>query len=265
VRRTDLFSLPDPGPETFRIKWAETRAELKQAFSLVHEEYVRMGYIREPNPARLHFSIHNLLPNASTLVMQKGGETVSTLSRIVDDPCFALSMDSLYHEELNVLRDEGRTICEVCALATSRSHQHSNLFMFLFRTMFVDSVNNGMDDICIMVNPKHAAFYKTILLLEELGGVKFYPRVGAPAVALRLDLREYEERVRYAYLGFEPRYDLHRFFYGNDPEEVPVPLLENEGRRRMDRDSITSLLEQERTCLMSLSAHQKNYFFACYT
>ncbi|MBW1735745.1 MAG: hypothetical protein JRJ71_15410, partial [Deltaproteobacteria bacterium] len=191
--------------------------------------------------------------------------TVSTLSRIVDDPCFALSMDSLYHEELNVLRDEGRTICEFCALATDRSHRNDNLFMFLFRAMYLDAQQRGIDDICIMVNPKHVPFYKTILLFQDLGPLRLYPRLAAPAVALRLDLRASEKRLREAYRGFEDCYNLHRFVYGQGEWGDDDLELDPPRHRSMDRDSVTSLLEQERTCLMSLSAHQKNYFFACYT
>jgi hypothetical protein len=46
-----------------------------------------------------------------------------------------------------------------------------------------------LSDVCIAINPRHAAFYRKAFYFCDIGGLKQYGKVnGAPAVALRLDL-----------------------------------------------------------------------------
>ena len=150
------------------LKWVETQNELEKAFSLVHEEYLRAGYIQETSP-RVYFNIHNLLPNSSTLVIKNNSNIIATLSMVTDGNEFGLPMDALYAPELESLRSQGRKVCELCTLAISRNFQSCRLYVPLFRTMYWHAVNNSMDDICIIVNPRHASFYKTIFLFEDFG------------------------------------------------------------------------------------------------
>ena len=74
---------------------------------------------------------------------------------------------------------------------------------------------NEINDICIIVNPKHAKFYRRILFFEDLGVEKNYPRVEAPAIALRLNIDRNKEKLRSAYSGYSDDYNLYRFFYKN--------------------------------------------------
>lgn len=243
------------------IKWAETQDELEQAFSLVYKEYLELGYIQEPNPSHMFFNIHNLLPNSATSVMKYGREVLSTISIVIDNKHFGLPLDALYHLELSRLRRQGRRLCEVCALATSQKARWGNMFMPLFRLVFWHAVNNNMDDICIMVNPKHVPFYKAIIVFEDLGPEKLYPRVGAPAVALRINLDVYKEKLREAYRRFEPKNSLYSFVYECRSTSLKnqKSMLGLKEHKPIDAHIAQHFLVKEKNILKKLSLSQRDY------
>jgi hypothetical protein len=98
-------------------------------------------------------------------------------------------MDDLFESELNGLRQQGRSIVEVCSLASdARSFPREGVQAFT-RLLFLYCLALGVDDMCIMVNPRHVPLYRDRCRFEILGHERHYPRVNAPAVALRSDLR----------------------------------------------------------------------------
>lgn len=243
------------------IKWAETTDELEGAFKLVYDEYVKLGYIQDPIPTHIFFNIYNLLPNSAALVIKCGDVVISTLSRVRDDEHFGLPMDSVYHEELDGLRGQERRLCEFCALATSGTSRNRNLFMYLFRSMYLNAISTGMNDICIMVNPRHVAFYKAILLFEDLGPERLYPRLGQPAVALRLNLDTSEQRLKEAYRDCEPERNLYRFVYEatSDHSERQDVVSNARCRVQMTAPIVWYFLNKERGFLKKLLPNQVNY------
>lgn len=261
MRKVFLLKLMFDDLDCLVMKWAQTLDEHKKAFALVHEEYLRARYIRHPRPSRMLFNIHNLLPSSSVLIMKRNEDVVSTLSLIRDAKPFGLPMDSIYSDELNELRQSGRRLTEACGLATSDTFRWRNFFMFSFREMYWHAVNTGASDICIMVNPKHVAFYKTIFLFEELGPEKFYPRLGVPAVALRMNLESHEERLRDAYSGFDASCNLYRFFYEAQPEtgeEERLKLNLGEGFSLTDK-LFQDFFAKKTDAFESLNQEQKSY------
>jgi hypothetical protein len=86
--------------------------------------------------------------------------------------------------------------------------------------------NLGVDDLVIAVNPRHEWAYKQLLLFDTISrGVRSYRYVkGAPAIAMRLDLRTCVERWRRTYGAAPPERNLYRIFMGDDPFiELPPP------------------------------------------
>jgi hypothetical protein len=240
------------------LKWADSRDELEQAFSLVHEEYLRAGYLKAPTPSRVFFNVHNLLPSSATLTIQSGQRVVATLSIVLDSERFGLPMDALYARELEGLRNRGRKVCELCTLAVAREFRPGRLILPLFRVMYWYTVRNRMDDICIMVNPKHVPFYKTLLLFEDFGGEKMYPRLTAPAVCLRVNVNAWKEKAKEAYKDFDPSCNVYEYFEA-DPDgnrELFVRL----GRRcSINGFSALYFLAQEESILRSLAPTQLAY------
>jgi hypothetical protein len=54
----------------------------------------------------------------------------------------------------------------------------------------------GVTDAVVEVNPRHAGFYQRAFGFKSCSDVRTCERVNAPAVLLRLDVAELEERMR---------------------------------------------------------------------
>lgn len=248
------------------IKIAETRDEWAQSFALVYREYLASGYITEPHPSRMHLSVYNLLPTTCVFVFRTYVTVISTLTQIFDSELFGLPMDALYRPELDALRAQGRRITELSALATPRETRWCNLMVFLSKTMFEYSMMNDIDDICIMVNPKHVSFYKTMFLFEDFGEERFYPGVGAPAVALRINMELIEHKASEKYKDFDVDDNIHEFFY-----KMKSTLLElNNGwthydkRPPMDEEDARFFFNSRQDLCRRLSPPQMGYLAGLY-
>jgi hypothetical protein len=254
--------------EGLYMQWAETIEDLEQTFVLVHDEYVRSGYIREAKPSNIFFNMHNLLPHASILLMKCQNTVVCTLSNVLDSVPFGLPMDSVYKQELDQLRNQGRLLCEFCALATAADFRWRNIFAYIFREMLWHAISHNVNDLCIMVNPKHEAFYRTILLFEDLGPERNYPRLGVPAVALRADLDTWLERIHEAYMEFEDDCNLHRFLYEGRAQYLRENgyafEFEKGSGSAIDESMVHYFLSKESGPLQNLSVAEKEYVRTCY-
>lgn len=227
------------------IKLAETHDELAQSFALVYKEYLASGYITNPHPSEMHFSVFNFLPSTCVFIFRSYLTVISTLTQIFDSELFGLPMDVLYKRELDTLRSQGRKITELSALATPREVRWCNLMVFLSRTMFEYSRMNGVNDICIMVNPKHVNFYKTMFLFEDFGPERFYTSVGAPAVALRIDMDHIEHNLLEKYRNIEMEDNLFDFFckLNSTLEELQNGFMFHEKRHPMERNAAESFFQ----------------------
>ena len=248
------------------IKIAETRDELAQSFALVYKEYMECGYITNPHPSGMHFSIFNFLPSTCVFIFRTYLTVISTLTQIFDTPLFGLPMDALYKDELDPLRAQGRKITELSALATPKEVRWCNLMVFLSRTMFEYSRMNGVDDICIMVNPKHVNFYKTMFLFEDFGPERFYPGVGAPAVALRIDMDHIEQKLLEKYRNIEMEDNLYDFFckLNSTLEELRNGQTFHEKRHPLNRDAAEYFISSRPELLKKLADVQKSEISSYY-
>jgi hypothetical protein len=266
IKRSALLTAKLGDIDRPAIKIAETREELLQAFGLVYAEYFRCGYITQECPSRLSFNVYNYLPQTCVFIFKSYLDVVSTLTQIFDSPLFGLPMDSLYKGELDVLRARNRQVVELSALSTPKESRWRNLMVFLCRAMFHYARYSGVNDLCIMVNPKHVNFYKTIFLFDDFGPERFYPRVGAPAVALRLNLDHVEEKLRETYRALDFDCDLFSFFYRMN-QIGAEPQSERTGVRRaipLDDETVLHLHGQHPEILSALAPAQRNFLCAIY-
>lgn len=210
LRRSTLTTLKLEGIDRPSITIATKGEDLLQAFRLVRQEYGRMGYIQ--GNGTYHFSVYNLLPETCVYVFKSYDTVIASLTQVFDSPEFGLPMDSLYGEELDALRSRGRSVSELTCFVTSRDLRWRNLMTYLCKAMFVYSKEVGVDDLCIMVNPRHVPFYKRIFLFDDFGPERHYEQVNAPAVALRIDMHDIDARLEEKYSGFAFETDLHTFF-----------------------------------------------------
>lgn len=170
---------------------ATTRAEFEAASRLVHACYVRRGYVKPS--ADGHDTAHLARSSPAVFVARAGATIVATVSLIVDS-ARGLPCDALYGAELATFRAAGRRLAEVSRLAVSEDWRGGRLGAMRTLVRGVGVYGREMarvDDLCIAVHPRHAAFYEARLRFRRFGILKAYDAVnGAPAVGLRLDLHE---------------------------------------------------------------------------
>jgi hypothetical protein len=265
IRRCGLLTSERDHVDHLCIKVAESRDELEQAFALVYREYFRQGYIKDPRHCGLHLNIHHILPETAVFILQSS-TVISTLTHIMDSELFGLPMDGLYSEELKPLRRAGRRLVELSSLATSREACGRNLFLYLFREVYWYALRRNVQDFCIMVNPKHVRFYKEVFLFEEIGPKKYYSRVGAPAVALRLNLEAFDQKLERAYGGLEPECNMHAFFHSVGGPEMPKGLTSRYFRSipPLSTETVRYFFEEKTNVLAKISVDQIRHIRSLY-
>jgi len=201
------------------------------AFRLVHDQYVWRDYMK-PRPSGRRLSVHHALPTTKVFVAHAGCDVVGTVT-LIQDSLIGLPMDDLYRAELALLREDGRLVAEVSALALHPDYRAEGgaILLHLTRMLVIYAAEVArLDDLCIVVNPRHADFYHRFLEFERFGRLTTFAKVnGAPAAALRLDLRfvrDVIDRVQAAGEGGRDR--LHDFLFGpGNYQQVMDRLLRN--------------------------------------
>jgi hypothetical protein len=137
-------------------------------------------------------------------------------------------MDDNCRAELDSMRAAGRRLCEVAKLAVSDTAEasgasSSGALLHLFRLAHLKASRlEHATDLVASVVPRHARFYRKVLLFEPIGEARSYGSVcGTTGVPLRLDLTTAEARYRERYDGRPGSHNLYRMFINN---EEPAPL-----------------------------------------
>ncbi len=243
------------------IKIAETKEELFQAFQLVYSEYNEKGYISKPHPESILYSIYNFLPKTCVFIFQSFRDVISTITYIPDDPLFGLPMDSLFREEVDCMRSQGRKVAEIGSLASEKSIRGRNVVMYLYKTIFAYARITGVNDICLTVNPKHVRFYTDILFAEQVGVEKHYKMVEAPAVLMRIDFDLFTQRLLDAYSPDDFETDLASFFlkmHGNKVAD-DIGALHYERDEFLDYDAARYFFTQRPEVLCELADEQLDF------
>lgn len=272
IKRSKLLEMRIDEIDRPAVKIAENIDEYKQVFSLVHDSYLRMGYLGTPKPHGMLFGIHTLLPETVIFVAKSYLTVFSTLTEIFDTDPFGLPMDELYREELDGLRSRGRKIVELSALVTPVDFRWRNVFMYINKMMYQYSISRGVDDLCIAVNPKHARFYKQILLFEDFGPERHYPKVNAPAVALRVNMDSIQERLKSIYDGLDFEFDVHAYLHGEADLRVskeksavlPAEDTTENGNSNWTPENVKYFLHLEKSISDGLNRSQKEFLLSSY-
>jgi hypothetical protein len=202
---------PDPDRIDYVFKIADCADELLQAYHLLYHEYLNAGYIRE-SPHKLLFTTHHLLPRTTVFLAKSEKTVLSTATLVHDSREFGLPMDALYTPELAALRGQNRQVLEICSLASNRRNFSRRGIQNFTRLIFLYCVFLDIDDVCIMVNPKHVHLYKNRCEFEVFGEEKYYPRVNAPAVALRADVHAVRAKLGRMCFNYSYRYKLYSHY-----------------------------------------------------
>ncbi|MCK5607327.1 hypothetical protein KAR91_35920 [Candidatus Pacearchaeota archaeon] len=243
----------------------QTRQEIEQAYSLVYQEYLNRGYVKE-NMAKLRTSIFNVLPGVTTFVAMFEDKVIATATIIPDTP-LGLPMDDLYYEELNVLRNDHKKISEISMLANSTlmigegislmlNAKKMFIVFYLFKHMF-DYVKDylGLDFICITINPKHNLTYES-LYFKDFGGLKEYDKVnGAPALGKCLDIHSVEDACQ----NDSRRKNFYSMFFGGhiSPEKFENKFI-------FSQEDLKDLFVEKTQILQNLSTDELECVKKCY-
>lgn len=173
----------------FRIRLANTDNRRGAASILINKMYSWRGYGNVATP------IHN--PNRITLLASGPADVpIGTISMGLDSP-LGLYADTMYHDELEQLRQQGKIICEYNRLAIDPEIKSKRVLASLFHIAYLYPYYLfGHTDGVLEVNPRHVRFYEKMMGFTQIGPERTCPRVNAPAVLLHTDFSYAEEQIR---------------------------------------------------------------------
>jgi hypothetical protein len=101
----------DPAPdERLVLKIAETKEELAECFSLLHDAYVGSGFMK-PDPSGMRVTIYHALPTTTTLCAKYDGEVVGTLS-LIRESVFGFPLQRIF--DLTAIREKRGNVSPRC-------------------------------------------------------------------------------------------------------------------------------------------------------
>ena len=172
----------------FTVRVADEQSRRVEAHRLVDRMYSRRGY--ETGFIGKVDSGHRM-----TFVASDAGEALGTLTLGLDSRDGLLA-DAMYGEEINAVRAQGRSVCELTKLAVDLDDGSKRVLASLFHTAYIyGRLINRVTDVFIEVNPRHAPFYRRMLGFVQAGPERSCPRVNAPAVLLRLELEHCDSEI----------------------------------------------------------------------
>jgi len=220
----------------FDLKVADSLDDVTAALSLVHDSYVELG-LMAPHPSGLRLLPHHLLPETRILLALEQDEVVATLT-LIPDTAYGLPLDEVYRERLAPSRGQGRRAAELSSLALAPRYRRHDILFHLIKLMHRCAEALAIDDIWVVVAPKHGRFYQNVMLFEPAGELTYLDKLnGAPGMLYRQDLRTIEARSRRYFAGAGPESDLHTFFFGRGESssavETTTRCLGEEERARL--------------------------------
>ncbi|MBA4387705.1 MAG: hypothetical protein C0404_06970 [Verrucomicrobia bacterium] len=187
----------------YEVRLANTLDERKRAWRMVHRRYLAEGYAG-PDGDGLWCSLFDALPQTTTVLVTRNGADIATVSLVFDSD-YGLPADTLYKDELDTMRQNGRRLCEISSLASEETDRRSavEVLNHMFKIIYLLACRLAdATDFIITVNPHHVAFYERKLLFQRIGEVRSYGKVnGAPAVLLQFNLETAPERWFARYSG----------------------------------------------------------------
>lgn len=231
----DMIRIDDLETRDYQFERVNNAHDFFTALKLVQDVYVQQGYVdrkTDPRPCRILKQHHH--KDSVVFIGKKFNQITYTVS-LFPDSKWDLPMDLIYKKEMDKLRAQGRKIGEVGCLATHPNHRtgsqnilmHGNKIMVRYAMETLE-----LDDLVIVVHPKHALVYTEVLLFEEIssGTVKNYSKVNNnPAVALRLNLQEIEEKFWHYYHKNPIETNLHHFLFVKNSSNMDIPKSPQSG------------------------------------
>ncbi len=181
----------------------QTASERETAFQLVYQSYLRSGLCRR-NRHAMRVTPYHLLPTTTVFNAFVADTVVSTMT-LIEDGDLGIPMESMYADQIAERRAAGLRVGEVSCLADRRSNcrRFLDVFCKLARLMAQYARFHGLDQLLVVVHPRHARFYERFLGFQPIGGLTECPHVqNNPAVALCLDFAQVDREPPDCYDSF---------------------------------------------------------------
>lgn len=207
------------------VRLPETFDEYAQASRLLFESYTDCGLIAHRG-VRVRINAFLAMPGSMRLVAVKQGKVIGTVS-LVPDEDLGLPMDDTYGEEVAVLRQQGRRLVEVGALAIDKAYRHSGLALLMCKGVYWLGKSMGATDLVAGVRPMGEVIYRDLICFERLGPPRHYAGLKSDVVtvAQRLDLQQSTERLKSAFARSKT-FNTWRYFYETATPQLQLPTTQ---------------------------------------
>lgn len=198
----------------FSFRIARTQEELSEAYRILHDSYVELGYSK-PDTSGMRIVKYFALPSTTTLIALFDNKVVGTIS-IIRRGSFGLPMESAFN--LSGFIETNEVIAEISSLAIDAKFRQKRGALFLpLLKFFWEYVEEFMklDSIVITVNPTMTDFYEGFLGFKRLkkAVVSNYSFAnGNPGVGLYLNVREAPKLFVALYDHRPVEKNLYRYF-----------------------------------------------------
>jgi len=189
LKRRGLFGDDTKGAA---IRRACTADELSQAYRLVHDVFLRTGFLR-PEPSGVRVRLFETTSETATFIAEKNGEVVGVLSVICDSEDLSLPSDAAFKPELDGLRAKGLRLCELTNQAVNEKFRDSAVPTELMRCAIAHGIQAGFDECVAAVSPSHRSFYEMVGFGVAGAERSYSAKLHDPVIAVRLDLGRYRK------------------------------------------------------------------------
>lgn len=219
------------------FKIAETQDEFEQAFTVLHDAYVEVGY-QTPHPSGKRITVYHALPSTVVLIAKQGDEVLGTVS-IVRDNDIGLPMEKAV--DLIAIRNAGKTICEISALSIKKEHR-GKLFLPLMKYMYQFCVYHFGIDVMLATIRKDSRvndLYQCLFCFKPINRgslMKDYNFANCqPVAAYKLEMKQAFEDWTRLYSKSPADRNLVNYFTSKCPDNFifPVELLGYDCRQQM--------------------------------
>ncbi len=218
--------------EDIQLRVAATREERQATFELIYRSYLRAG-LCDRQESGMRATPYQLTPSTDVIIAELRGQVISTVS-LVRDGELGLPMEAVFPDEVAARRAAGIGLAEVSCLADRRegTARFFGLFCELSRLMAQLAKKTGVDELVVVVNPRHAPLYRRYMAFEQIGDERIYDAVqGFPAVPLSLN---------FAKAKINKPKSWHEFF----GEQLPEDVLQACPISSEDQEYFSSVLDQ---------------------
>jgi hypothetical protein len=178
--------------EQLSIHVANDFASRKRAYGLLYEIYREIGY-GESNPSKLWYSLHEITPYSTTIMLMSNNNVSAALTIVLDSE-FKIPADDVFKPTLDKMRNNGCKVVEVFSFGIrKRLRNNDNVKGKLVNIIYLISryILKATHWV-ITVVPSHSRYYCDKMLFDKIPGKGFHKKTGVSCNMLQLQLDKFD-------------------------------------------------------------------------